>query len=136
MARKRVFGKVRLTREEREAERRIREATKDEPSLEELERRLGPFERFETLADLEASRFRAVIAHKIGVAREDAGLTQAELAEKLGMDQASISAIESGAPNMTLETLERIAKALGLKVTLEPVGKSEASVSPATPGGK
>ena len=135
MARERVFGKVRLTREEREAERRVREATKDEPSLEELERRLGPFERFETLADLEASRFRAAIAHKLGVAREDAGLTQAELAEKLDMDQASISAIECGAPNMTLETLGRMAKALGLKVTLEPVEKSEAAASPATPGG-
>ena len=123
MAAKHVFGKVRLTREEREADRRIWEATKDEPSLEELERRLGPFERFETLADLEASRFRAVIAHKIGVAREDAGLTQAELAEKLGMDQASVSRIESGARNMTLETLGKVAKVLGLKVTLEPVTK-------------
>lgn len=123
MAAKHVFGKVRLTREEREADRRIWEATKDEPSLEELERRLGPFERFETLADLEASRFRSVIAHKIGVAREDAGLTQAEFAEKLGMDQASVSRIESGARNMTLETLGKVAKVLGLKVTLEPVTK-------------
>ncbi len=43
MARKPVFGNVELTREEREADRRIREATKDRPSLEELERRLGPF---------------------------------------------------------------------------------------------
>ena len=132
MASKRVVGKVRLTREEREENRRIWEATKDEPSFEELERRIGPFE---PVQDLDASIFRAVIAHKLGVAREDAGLTQAELAEKLGMDQASISSIESGDGEMTLETLGRMAKALGLRVTLEPAGKSEAAASPATPGG-
>ncbi len=40
---KRVSGEVRLTRKEREANRRIWEATKDEPSFEELERRLGAY---------------------------------------------------------------------------------------------
>ncbi len=132
MAAKHVFGKVRLTREEREANRRIWEATRDEPSFEEFERRLGPLT---PVTDVDSAVLCSAIAHKLGVAREDAGLTQAELAEKLGMDQASISAIECGAPNMTLETLGRIAKALGLKVTLEPVERSEAAASPATPGG-
>jgi DNA-binding XRE family transcriptional regulator len=120
MTRKRVFGKVRLTREEREGDRRIWEATKDEPLLKELEQRLGPGE---PVTDPDTVVFRLGISHKIAVAREDAGLTQAELAEELGMDQASISAAESGAGNMTLETLGRIAKVLGLKVTLEPVRK-------------
>ncbi len=132
MASKHVSGKVRLTREEREANRRIREATKDEPSFEEFERRLGPGE---PVTDPDTVVLRLALAHKLALAREDAGLTQAEFAEKLGVDQASVSAVESGAPNMTLETLGRIAKALGLKVTLEPVGKSEAAASPATPGG-
>ena len=132
MARKRVFGHVELSSQEREAERRIREATRDRPGREELDRRLGPGT---PVTDPAASYMRSAFAHKLRVAREKAGLSPAELAERLGMDQASVSAVESGAPDMTLETLGRIAKALGLKVTLEPVGKSEAAASPATPGG-
>ncbi len=125
MARERVFGKVDLTREEREAERRIREATKDRPSLEELERRLGPFERFETLEELDAARFRSVIAHKLAVAREKAGLTRAELAEKLGTDEESVSRIETGQTNMTVDTLAKIAKVLKLTVTIESASKEK-----------
>ena len=120
MAIKRVFGESDLTRAEREAERRIQEATKDRPSLEEIERRLGPGE---PVTDPETAYLRATIVHKIGVAREKAGLSQAELAEKLGTDQANISRIESGARDITLETLAKLAKALGLKLTLEPVKK-------------
>ena len=125
MARERVFGKVDLTREEREAERRIREATKDRPSLEELERRLGPFERFETLDELDAARFRSVIAHKIAVAREKAGLTRAGFAELLGTDEDAVSRIETGQTNMTVDTLARIAKVLKLDVKIESSPKEK-----------
>ena len=120
MARKRVFGGVELTREERESERRIREATRDEPSLEELERRLGPAT---AVADPETVVSRLAMAHKMAVAREKAGLSQAELARKIGTDQASISRIERGERNITLETLAKITRALGLKLTIEPVKK-------------
>ena len=126
MAIKRVFGQSVLTRAEREAERRIREATKGRPSLEELERRLGPGE---PVTDPETAYLRATIIHKIGVAREKAGLTQAELAERIGTDQASISRIESGARNITLETLAKIAKVLGLRVAVEPVEKEQSRTS-------
>jgi ribosome-binding protein aMBF1 (putative translation factor) len=120
MSAKHVFGKVELTREEREANRRIWEATKDEPSSEELDRRLGPGVPVD---DPDAEFSRSALAHKIGVAREKAGLTQAELAEKVGADQATISRIERGEPNVTFETLTKLARALGLKLTLEPAEK-------------
>jgi transcriptional regulator with XRE-family HTH domain len=42
--------------------------------------------------------------------REDKGLTQAALAEQLGIDQASVSRTESG--NGSFDTAVRIAKAL------------------------
>ncbi len=120
MAIRRVFGKVDLTREEREADGRIREATKDRPSPEELDRRLGPGE---PVTDPDTEFLRAAIVHKLGVAREKAGLTQVELAEKIGTDQASISRIERGERNITLETLAKLAKVLGLRVTVEPIRK-------------
>ena len=122
MAHKRVFGKVRLTREERETERRIREATKDEPSEEEFERRLGPGRPIE---DLDAYKFRAALAHKIGVAREDAGLTRAGFAKLLGTDEEAVSRIETAQTNMTVDTLAKIAKVLKLDVKIESARKEK-----------
>lgn len=62
---------------------------------------------------------------KIGVlfkvSREQAGLTQAEVAEKLGTKKSAISRIENHAENITLSTLHKYAKALGKKVNLEIV---------------
>lgn len=125
MAAKRVFGKARLTREERETNRRIWEATKDEPSEEEFERRLGPGKPFASLEELDAARFRSALAHQIGVAREDAGLTRAGFAELLGTDEESVSRIETGQTNMTVDTLAKIAKVLKLTVTIEPARKEK-----------
>ncbi|HLV18438.1 MAG TPA: helix-turn-helix transcriptional regulator [Pseudomonas sp.] len=47
-------------------------------------------------------------------AREQAGLTQIELAERVGCDQSVISRIESGQRAVTLQRLKHIAKALGV----------------------
>ena len=60
---------------------------------------------------------------KIGVlfkvSREQAGLTQAEVAQRLGTKKSAISRIENHAENITLSTLHKYAKALGKKVNLE-----------------
>ncbi|MGH8952855.1 MAG: helix-turn-helix domain-containing protein [Acidimicrobiia bacterium] len=50
--------------------------------------------------------------------RERHGLTQAELAERCGMDQADISRIESGSTSPTARTLQRIAAALDADLRL------------------
>ncbi len=122
MCAKRVFGKARLTREEREAERRIREATKDRPSAEELDRRLGPGRPIE---DMDAFVFRSSLGHQIGIAREDAGLTRAGLAKLVGAEDEEISRLECGAEDVTTDTLVRVLKALKLKVTIEPARPAE-----------
>lgn len=46
-------------------------------------------------------------------AREQAGISQVGLAEECGMRQPTLSRIERGATNPTVETLNDIAKALG-----------------------
>lgn len=51
-------------------------------------------------------------------AREDAGLTQRELATRVGVSQQAIAKLESPDANLTLQTLERVAHALGLEVEL------------------
>ncbi len=54
-------------------------------------------------------------------ARIDADMTQAELAKKSGVRQSNISRIESGAVIPRLDTLEKLAQAMGkkLKITME-----------------
>jgi transcriptional regulator with XRE-family HTH domain len=57
-------------------------------------------------------------------ARKAAGLTQKQLAEKTGINQADISKLENGSANPSLRTLQRLAAGMGMKVKIEflPVG--------------
>lgn len=59
---------------------------------------------------------------KIGVmlkiAREEAGLTQEQLAQKLQTKKSAISRIENHAEDIKLSTLEKFAQALGKKLLL------------------
>lgn len=57
-------------------------------------------------------------------ARKNAGLTQAELAERIGADKGYISRIERGLTVPTVSTLYKIAAAMGLTVTLQPATHS------------
>ncbi len=60
---------------------------------------------------------------KIGVilraAREDAGLTQDDLAAKLHTKKSAISRIENHAEDIRLSTLEKFAEAIGKRLTLK-----------------
>jgi len=59
---------------------------------------------------------------KLGVmlrqARENAGLTQEELAQKLKTKKSAISRIENHAEDIRLSTLEKVAEALGKTLKL------------------
>lgn len=52
-------------------------------------------------------------------ARHKAGLTQKELANKVGTRQASISRLEGGNINPSLGFLEKVATAIGAKLTVQ-----------------
>ncbi|MDL2245787.1 helix-turn-helix domain-containing protein [Parabacteroides sp. OttesenSCG-928-J18] len=54
-------------------------------------------------------------------ARKNAGLTQKELAERIGADKGYISRIERGLTVPTVSTLYRMAAAMGLTVELRPI---------------
>jgi HTH-type transcriptional regulator/antitoxin HipB len=60
---------------------------------------------------------------KIGIilraAREDAGLTQDDLAERLHTKKSAISRIENHAEDIRLSTLEKFAEAIGKRLTLK-----------------
>lgn len=50
--------------------------------------------------------------------RAEAGLTQAELAERIGTTQSAIARMESGGTRPTLETLEKVATAVGAELVV------------------
>lgn len=50
--------------------------------------------------------------------RTEAGLTQAELADRMGTTQSAIARMEGGGTRPTLETLERLAVAVGQELVV------------------
>lgn len=50
--------------------------------------------------------------------REELGLSQTELAERLGMHQAAIARMENGRVVPRIDTLSHVARALGVRVEL------------------
>ena len=65
---------------------------------------------------------------RVRQARKNAGLTQAALAEKLNLDETTISRIENGTRNPSLKILQRLADGMDmvLKVSFEPKKKIKA----------
>jgi DNA-binding XRE family transcriptional regulator len=64
----------------------------------------------------EASEPEFLLVKSLIDTRLKAGLTQKELAKKIGTRQSVISNLEGGQANPTLGTLRKVAKALGAKV--------------------
>ena len=57
---------------------------------------------------------RAQLGASVAEARSKAGLTQAELAQRAGMDESVFSALEQGQYKPTSDELTRLAQALGV----------------------
>jgi HTH-type transcriptional regulator / antitoxin HipB len=66
---------------------------------------------------------RSYQAFRLGVmlqvAREDAGMTQEQVAQKLGTKKSAISRLENNAGDLRLSTLQKYAEAVGRKLVLE-----------------
>jgi transcriptional regulator with XRE-family HTH domain len=59
---------------------------------------------------------RRTVGRNVRKLRTAAGLSQAELAERMGVDRAYVSGLELGQRNPTIVTLWHITKALGVKL--------------------
>lgn len=81
--------------------------------------------RKKTLADREFRAAYAALDEEFALAREliaarvRAGLTQAELAQRMATTQSAIARIESGAQLPSVKTLLRFAKATGSRPVLK-----------------
>jgi len=92
-------------------------------TIDELKRRridaMSAEERAAFAEAYEATRLAIDVGEKIRAAREAAGFSQRELASRMGTSQAAVARLEAGGVGATLTTLQKVAAALDLKVTVE-----------------
>ena len=65
------------------------------------------------------ARLAADVGERIRAARETAGLSQRDLATRMGTSQAAVARLEAGGVGATLTTLHRVAVALGLELNID-----------------
>ena len=70
-------------------------------------------------AEYEALEPEFAIIQAMIDAREKTGLTQKELSRRTGITQCDISRLEHGNANPSLKTLQRLARGLNMKLTIE-----------------
>lgn len=92
-------------------------------TIEELKRR-----RLAAMSDDEppdfdetydATRLALEVGERVRDAREAAGLSQRELAARMSTSQAAVARLEAGGTGATLTTLQKVASALDLTVSIE-----------------
>jgi transcriptional regulator with XRE-family HTH domain len=68
------------------------------------------------------ARLRFELGEAVRSRREELGWSQRQLAERAGMTQPGVARFEAGGTTPTIPVLERLARALGLRltVTLDP----------------
>lgn len=87
--------------------------------LSELKRRFMADPGFAAAYDEAVEEYAALEA--MIRARAGSGVTQAELAERMGTTQSAIARLESGRVSPTVETLQKYARALGKRLRIEMV---------------
>ena len=65
---------------------------------------------------VQASDYRVILGKEIRVQRKRAGLTQEKLAEKAELHPNYLGRVERGEEQVSIASLRRIAKALGVRV--------------------
>jgi ribosome-binding protein aMBF1 (putative translation factor) len=91
-------------------------------TIEDVKRRrlaaMTTDERGEFDQAYEATRLALEVGDQVRDAREAAGLSQRDLAARMGTSQAAVARLEAGGTGATLTTLQKVAAALDLKLTV------------------
>lgn len=82
----------------------------------------------EFVEGFERGRQAFMLGAMLLAAREQAGLTQAEVARRLGTHKSAISRMENHAEDIRLSTLQRYAEAVGCFLDLRLRPESEATI--------
>lgn len=76
-----------------------------------------------SVEDLDEARLRLDIAQFAYDLRGTAGLTQKELAARMGTTQSAIARLEAGGTNPTAELLQRLGRALNVRLVITAEGR-------------
>ena len=79
----------------------------------------------------EAGRLALNVGERVRDAREATGLSQAELAARMGTSEAAVAKLEAGDAGATITTLQKVATALGLRIIIELSAPSGGSITDA-----
>ena len=60
---------------------------------------------------------RARFAQRLRLQRQDRGLSQEELADRAGLHRTYVGSVERAERNISIDSMERLAEALGLDVS-------------------
>ena len=85
---------------------------------------LSEAERAEYVQAYAEADLSGQLAELVYALREEAGLTQTELAKRMHSTQSSIARIEAGGHTPTIQLLDRLGIALGTPLTLSAAGHS------------
>ena len=80
-----------------------------------------------------AARLRYELGNVVRERREELGWSQTELGRRTGMRQPAIARFEAGGTTPTLPVLERLAEALGLKLTVQMTPRAKTALKKAAP---
>ena len=72
---------------------------------------------FREMALRRMSQDRGRLMRELAARRQDAGLSQTEIAARMGTSQSAVARLESGEADVRTSTLERYAAALGTEIT-------------------
>lgn len=92
---------------------------------------MGAAERAMFDETYEVTRLALDVAEKVRDAREATGLSQTELAARMGTSEAAVARLEAGDAGATLTTLQKVATALGLRIIIELSAPSGGSITDA-----
>jgi DNA-binding XRE family transcriptional regulator len=76
----------------------------------------------EKLVNLDARRDARKLALRVLALLEEKGMTQTELAEKMGVSRQQVTKIVKGRENYTFQTVHKLQNALGVKLMIIPDG--------------
>jgi transcriptional regulator with XRE-family HTH domain len=97
-------------------------------TLEGLQRKYPPADREEYDRAHAAAELAGAVAELVYGMRSKAGLTQTELAARMGTTQSSVARMEGGGSLPTIEMLARLAHATGVPVRLEALGVADVKI--------
>jgi ribosome-binding protein aMBF1 (putative translation factor) len=105
-------------------------ATRHHPSWREV--RDGFLADPEVQASYEELAPRFVVVRQLIALREQRGWSQRELADRAGMKQPQLARLETGQVEPRLDTLQRLAKAMGCEVhvSFQPAAQRSATAEP------